>query len=186
LAKIGTLIPYDVLNDPGKFDEVLDELRNDATGFRSTAEYHELRQQYWGAPQSAFRSLDIRWDRRQAAVRFNWEASDSMQKACQLFELETDRLLRLTSFKHKLRFDRIFDPENDYLFLRVVGHWKIGLPLTPPFLELRDGQFAKVDGWHRLAVAVAAQVPVIPFWTCVPDAVAEPLASALRGRISTQ
>jgi hypothetical protein len=35
-----------------------------------------------------------------------------------------------------------------------------------------DGKLGKFDGFHRLAVAFAAQALVIPFWAVLPDSLA--------------
>jgi hypothetical protein len=160
----------DLLNER-KFNEVRKALLNEAQGWGKSERDKCLKEQYWNVSQSAYFNLDVRWDYRSLANRLNWEAPDDYLRASSLHECESRRLLSLLSsnFSSNLRYDGIFKNVDENIFLRVVSHWKVGTPLTPPILKLNgDGKLEKFDGFHRLAVAFAAKVERIPFWAKLP------------------
>lgn len=169
------IIPDETLRDERKFDRVCEQLDNEVKAFRRSDQGQILEARYWNAPQSVYRDLKVRWDYRPIAIRLNRHTNSDNLRDCQLYECASDRLFALLSGDDHLRFDRLFEDESveKNNLLRVIGHWEVGALLTPPFLELKDdGTLIGRDGFHRLAVAFAAQVASIPFWAVLKADVA--------------
>lgn len=163
------IIPDDVLLDADKFDQILESLGKEACNWGRSHRDKNLKERYWNAPQDIYLTLKVRWDYRATANCFNWEASDDYRLASSLYECESRHLFSFLSQNHNLEYDHIFNEVTENIFLRVVGHWEMGMALTPPILKLNeDRKLGKIDGYHRLAVAYATKATRIPFWAVLP------------------
>jgi hypothetical protein len=167
--KQGLNISDDELRNNRKFSQVRERLRLEACGWGASERDKNLKARYWNAPQFVYSDLKICWDYRPLANRLNWEAPDETLQNCSLYECQAAQLFSLLSHSQNYQFDRVFQKAEENLLLRVVGHWERGTPLTPPILKLmEDGKLGKIDGFHRLAVAFAAKVSRVPFWSFLP------------------
>ena len=162
------IISDETLLDDEKLYQIREVLDAEASGWGRSESEKSLKARYWKVPQSTYRSLKVCWDFRPIAIRLS-EATGDYLRACRLYECDLQQLLFHLSQNHNWRFDRLFEEAKENRLLRVIGLWEIGSPLTPPVLTLRDdGRLGKIDGFHRLAVAIAAEVPCIPFWAAPP------------------
>jgi hypothetical protein len=167
------IIPDESLADEHELDRVRECMHEEEGAWGSSERDKRLKARYWRAPQSVYRDLNVQWDLRRQAKRLNWDAAVDYLEAFRLYECDSATLLSHLSYSDNFRFARVFEGTEQVNFLRVVGHWETGTPLSPPALKLlEDGKLGKFDGFHRLAVAFAARTPVIPFWAVLPDTLA--------------
>lgn len=162
---LGTCVPDEILLRGEDLERFKQDLRDETSGAGRSERHQYLKSRYWDAPRVAFRNLQVRWDYRRAALRLNWELFDRELPDYHLYEADSALLRSKLWDKENYDVPLVYQKAEWYVFLPVVDRWEIGAPLTPPALEVRpDGNLEKRDGFHRLAVALLAAQPAIPFW----------------------
>lgn len=108
--------------------------------------------------------LNICWDLSEESRYQNEEADDEYLDRCGLYQCDTFNFrILIGSFQTYSICDEAFSERH---FHRILGHWERGTPLSPPVLKQKeDGFLHKLDGFHRIAVALACKVTSIPFFT---------------------
>lgn len=136
----------------------------------------ELRRQYVGAPERVFRRITPLWDLSEEAKNKN-ECDPEYLSRCSLYNAAPTSLIpRMLMSRHYI-FDEFWKAGFESRFLRVLGLWQEKIQLPPPVIRPRpteEGVLVKIDGFHRLALAVISGSPSIPFYCCfneVPEGI---------------
>lgn len=104
------------------------------------------------------------WDFRLSALERN-DMKKQYDNSVILYVAERDAFLRGSDYdeNYVIESTRRMDSQ----CLRVIGHWERGDALTPPVFKIEGGKLYKIDGGHRVKIALLAKAPMIPFYcTC--------------------
>ena len=131
-------------------------------------DYSDLKTRYNSAPLSAFRSIVPVWDMRPGAISHNPVVPEAIDDA-KLYIATREALIANCPDRNIYTHERFRDHSTFDRILRVIGHWEKREPLTPPLFWLSDNQeIAKVDGHHRITVALLSGASRIPLY-CQED-----------------
>ena len=148
----------------------LETMRERLIHFPNTQRFRELELEFWKKPSVVGEKVTPLWDLNRSSLWWNWELS--IDDASEISLVEDNgkfgigaRLFRPDAYRFPGNW-RALDKDKALL---VIDCWLNGIPLTPPVLVPReDGTLGKVDGFHRLVLALMCRPHTVPFWLLAP------------------
>lgn len=134
--------------------------------FQTSERLRELESEFWRKPDEVFRKVVPLWDLRKSSLSWNWEVSGSDVNGCRLIQNLGKFEIGRRMFKPEAyRFPGNWRGIDRDKALLVIDYWLRGIPLTPPILVARkDGTWGKLDGFHRLVIALMGMPRDVPVW----------------------
>ena len=132
------------------------------------SDHLSIRSRFDGSNPAEFLTITPRWDLRLSARRFNRVIPDAIEGA-RLYIAERSSLIAYCPDREIYQHSRYLDFSSASQILRVIDHWERTNSLTPPlFFQSSDLELRKVDGHHRVTVALLSEAPYIPIY-CKED-----------------
>ncbi len=139
---------------------------NNQNDFWQGLNEEELRYRYVGAPENVFRQITTLWDLSEKAKKKN-ECDTEYLSQSSLYIAAPTWLAPRMLMNREYTYAEFWAAGHQSPFLRVLGLWQKNIHLPPSVIRpTNEGGLVKLDGFHRLALAVISGPPTLPFYCC--------------------